>query len=73
MGLRPRRKPRREAASEPGRQRVFKFVSLFRKKIKKACHSFAYPVNPGRITPEKVLTRFWRFRYKGRFTLKSTL
>src|SRR5260370_39999105 len=54
-------KPRREAASEPGGKRVFKFMSrLCKNSKKKACHSFTHP-----IKKEKVLTCFWRFAISG--------
>ncbi len=64
-------KPRREAVSEPGGKRVFKFMSRLcsQKNSKKACHLFTSAINPGR-KKEKVLTRFWHFRYKQHFTLK---
>jgi hypothetical protein len=53
-----------------GTQASFKFVSRLcsQKNSKKACHLFTSAINPGR-KKEKVLTRFWHFRYKQRFTL----
>jgi hypothetical protein len=42
------------------------------KNKKKACNSFAHPIKPRELKTEKrkVLTHFWRFSYKTRFSLK---
>ena len=43
------------------------------KKPKKACYLFHDSINPENSAPKKykkVLTRFWRFSHKRRFTLK---
>jgi hypothetical protein len=41
-------------------------------KRKKACHPFAHSIKPGEpfTQKRKLLTRFWRFSYKWRLTLK---
>jgi hypothetical protein len=46
-------KPRPEAASEPGGKRVSNSCLGFSKNSKKACHSFALPINPEAHHPRK--------------------
>ncbi len=48
-------------------------VSVPQKNEKKACHLLTHPIKPWESKKEKVLTRFWRFSYKRRFTLKIHL